>query len=133
MKLVQKIQFASCVSNVSEVENCLLKLKIKFDIEEELFLNIKMATVEAVSNAILHGNCNDVSKSVSLEIYKSEGHLKFIIVDQGSGFNHIKVPDPTHPDNIEKPGGRGVFIIKQLADTVVYCEDGRKVEIDFKI
>lgn len=133
MKLVQKIKFASCVSNVPVVERYLIKLKSRFDIEEDLYFNIKTATVEAVSNAILHGNCSDLSKNVNVQIFKSEEYFKVIILDQGPGFNPVKIPDPTHPDNLEKPGGRGVFIIKQLAHTVTFCEEGRKVEIDFKI
>jgi serine/threonine-protein kinase RsbW len=133
MKLVQKVKFASCVSNVPVVERYLLRLKNRYNIDDELFFNIKTAIVEAVSNAILHGNCNDLSKNVSLEIYKSDEQFRFVITDQGSGFNHITVPDPTHPDNLEKPGGRGVFIIKKLADMVNFCQEGSKVEIEFNI
>lgn len=133
MKLVQKVKFASCVSNVPTVERYLFRLKTRYNIDDDLFLNIRTAIVEAVSNAILHGNCNDLSKNVTLEIYKSDDQFRFIIKDQGTGFDPVKVPDPTHPDNLEKPGGRGVFIMKKLADMVNFCEEGTTVEIEFKI
>ena len=59
--------------------------------------------------------------------------LVFIVKDQGPGFDFNTLPDPTAPENLEKMSGRGIFIIKQLSDMVIFSDDGRTMEIHFKL
>jgi serine/threonine-protein kinase RsbW len=56
----------------------------------------------------------------------------FIISDEGTGFDYYNLPDPTAPENLEKETGRGVFLMKELADQVIFSENGRVVEMYFK-
>ena len=56
----------------------------------------------------------------------------FIISDEGHGFDYLNLPDPTDPENIEKPSGRGVFLMKHLADQIIFSENGRVVELYFR-
>ena len=103
------------------------------EIEDAIYGNMMLAVVEAVTNAIQHGNRYAPEKEVTLETYREEQCVSFIITDQGSGFDPSGVPDPTLPENIEKPCGRGVFLIKNLADDVEYHDQGRRIEINFNI
>ena len=59
--------------------------------------------------------------------------LVFTITDQGTGFDFSQLPDPTAPENIEKPQGRGIFLMNHLSDGVVFEEPGNKVKITFQI
>ncbi len=83
---------------------------------DDVFLSL----VEAVVNAIKHGNKCDIAKTVEVEIIKEPSQLKLIIQDHGAGFDLQKVKDPTLPEHLPIPGGRGVFLIRKLMDEVIY-------------
>ena len=76
---------------------------------------------------------NIVEKEALVVASFNDGLLTFTVADQGSGFNFLDLPDPTLPENIEKPQGRGIFLMNHLSDGVVYQEPGNAVEISFKI
>ncbi len=133
MEEIKKIRFSSCFSNLSLVETYVERMKEDYNIADNLYGNMLLAVVEAVTNAIEHGNCKCDQKDVEFSVYKNSQTIKFKIKDEGQGFDPALVPDPTHPDNIEEPSGRGVFLIKKLADLVVFSDQGSTVEIDFKI
>jgi serine/threonine-protein kinase RsbW len=86
-----------------------------------------------VNNAIIHGNKQNPQKKFSLSFNSAEDKITFSISDQGEGFDFTNLPDPTEPENIEKPNGRGIFLMKNLADKVEFEESGRKVNLSFKI
>jgi len=58
--------------------------------------------------------------------------ISFTITDEGSGFDYMNLPDPTDPEHLEKPTGRGVFLMKHLADQIIFSDNGRVVELYFK-
>ncbi len=90
-----------------------------------------IAVTESVSNAIKQGNQNDINKNVSLSLTLHDNLIKFVVEDEGSGFSYYNLPDPTAPENIDKPGGRGIFLMRNLSDEVVFKENGRVVELSF--
>lgn len=91
---------------------------------------IRMALREALNNAVRHGSKLDPRKNfqVALKCDPQEG-LWIKIRDEGKGFDPAKVPDPTHPENLERPGGRGVFMMRQLMDVVDYRDGGRELHM----
>jgi serine/threonine-protein kinase RsbW len=92
-----------------------------------------IAVTEAVNNAIKHGNSNDKAKNVHLSLALDESMIKFIIKDEGIGFDYGNLPDPTSPENLEKPGGRGIFLMKHLSDEVEFKDRGREVVLSFYV
>jgi serine/threonine-protein kinase RsbW len=70
---------------------------------------------------------------VQLAYETSDNEISFTIKDEGDGFNFNSLPDPTDPENIDKPNGRGVFLMKNLADTVEFENNGSTVKIRFKV
>jgi anti-sigma regulatory factor (Ser/Thr protein kinase) len=89
---------------------------------------VELALSEALSNAIRHGCKNDSSKLLQCCVtFDDAGELVIVVRDPGSGFDVTAVPDPLEDANLLKPGGRGVFLINQLMDTVEYSEEGRQV------
>ena len=123
----------SSVESLAKVEQIIESVKEEFGIPEEIFGNILVSVSEGISNAIKHGNKLDATKSVEFSFDLSEKQYQFTILDQGSGFDYENVPDPTHPDNIEKIDGRGIFIMTSLADNITFEQGGSKVILSFNI
>ncbi len=127
------IKIPSIPDNIRVVESFIDNAKEKYNISEDVYGNIMVATTEAVNNAILHGNQADESKHVELTLILEEDKAKFVVKDEGPGFDYENLPDPTAPENLEKIGGRGIFLIKNLADEVEFDETGNKIEMTFNM
>lgn len=125
------IQIPSITDNIRMIESFIDNAKEKFDLDEDMYGNIMIAVTEAVNNAIKHGNSGNSAKNVFLSLTLNESLLKFVIRDEGTGFDHDNLPDPTSPENLEKPGGRGIFLMKHLSDEVQFKEGGKTVELSF--
>jgi serine/threonine-protein kinase RsbW len=91
-----------------------------------------VAVTEAVNNAIIHGNKCNPDKKVKVYYEVDGDRIMFSVADEGTGFDYYNLPDPTAPENIEKPSGRGVFLMKHLADQVIFADNGKTVEMYFK-
>lgn len=129
-----QVKIASNPSNITKVEPFLVEVCRELDINNyELFNNMLVVLTEAVNNAILHGNKKDVSKQATITTKLEDNILTYIIEDEGEGFDYNHIPDPTDPDNLEKISGRGVFLMTQLSDLIIFSNDGSRVEIQFKI
>lgn len=115
------------------IESFIDNAKEKFHLEDDIYGNIMIAVTEAVNNAIKHGNQNDKHKNVTLSLTLKDNLINFIVTDEGGGFDYENLPDPTAPENIEKPGGRGIFLMKHLSDEVTFREGGKSVELNFYI
>ena len=127
------IKIASNPNNILEVENYLRGLTNEYKISEERYPDILISLTEAVNNAIIHGNNSDEEKYVLIGIEEEKVGLRFMVSDEGIGFNPESVPDPTQPNRIECCGGRGVYIMKRLSDSISYKNNGRTVEMFFKL
>jgi serine/threonine-protein kinase RsbW len=125
------IQIPSLIENIRIIESFIDNAKDQYNIDDDIYGNIMIAVTESVNNAIKHGNKEDKNKSVNLSLYLKENLIKFIIEDQGEGFDFTNLNDPTLPENIDKPGGRGIFLMKNLSDEVHFLNDGRTVELIF--
>jgi serine/threonine-protein kinase RsbW len=127
------IKIPSDLSNLFRVENLIEKLSEIMNLGDELIGNISVCLIEAVSNAIVHGNGSEVTKLVILEYRIKNNTIVFSVIDEGSGFDFDEVPDPTLPENIENIKGRGLFLIKHLSDKVTFENKGSKVNIVFNL
>ena len=129
----KQLKIASRIENVSIVENMVDEISEEYKIGTEVYGNILIAIVEAVTNCIIHGNKLDISKYVYINHGLKDKMLEFAIKDEGDGFDFNSVPDPTQPINVEKPHGRGVFLMMHLADELEFKEEGKVVVMRFKI
>lgn len=100
---------------------------------ERLRLNFRVGLTEALSNAMLYGNGYDPAKRVRVEVTVDEGQLRARVTDQGVGFDPNAVPDPTTSENLLKPGGRGLFLMRQLLDEVQYNDRGNQVTLVLRL
>lgn len=127
------LDISSEIVNLRLVEKAIDDLSIELDLSDEVYGNVLVATMEATNNAIIHGNKSDPNKKVRIEIAHMEKELTVHIEDQGGGFDHMNIPDPTSPENLEKINGRGIFLMERLSDEILYMEEGRIVELKFKL
>lgn len=127
------ISFQSNLNNISFVENFVDSISSVYNVSEEIYGNILIAAIEAVNNAIIHGNKQDPTKIVFVNSIIRDNELAISVKDEGLGFNYNVLPDPTLPENIEKISGRGVFLIKNLSDKVEFFDGGSRIEITFKL
>lgn len=130
--VIEKISFSSDLSNLTKVESLVDVVCEELNLDGEMFGNILIAVTEAVNNSIIHGNKFSDAKDVTVEVGISDDSFVFCISDLGDGFDFSNLPDPTAPENIEKENGRGIFLIKNLADDLVYTDNGRVATILFE-
>lgn len=126
-----KLKLNSKAENISLVEPFVQKIQKHYRFDEEAYYNILLVLTEAVNNSIIHGNQQDPHKKVLVNSCLRRQKLQFTIQDEGKGFNHRRVQDPTAPDRIACPNGRGVFLMRSLSDQIRFSDQGRKVEIRF--
>jgi len=130
-KEIESVSFPSDLKNLRIAETLIDDVCKNYDVHEDHYGNILISVTEAVNNAIQHGNLEDNSKSVRISIFENEKELRFTISDDGEGFSYDNLPDPTAPENIEKESGRGIFLMKSLADEVAFENNGAKVILTF--
>lgn len=127
------IQIPSIPENIRIVESFIENAREAYNINDDIYGNIMVAVTEGINNAISHGNRLDKNKNVSITLEQHDNALKFIITDEGPGFNYHSLPDPTAPENIDKPGGRGLYLIKHLCDELRFISNGSSIELTFYI
>lgn len=128
------IKIPSLPENIRIVESFIDNANDFFGFSNDLYGNIMVSVTEAVNNAILHGNKSQQNKDVTLSLQiEDKDFIKFIITDQGEGFDYNNLPDPTAPENIEKIGGRGIFLIGQLCDDLSFDDNGKMVILSFNL
>lgn len=128
------LQLPSRIDSITTLENFIDTLSEKYHFNDEMYANVLTCLSEATVNAIIHGNKEDPNKKVfiNLEVVEDK-RLIFTISDEGEGFDFNNLPDPTAPENIENLTGRGVFIIKRLADQCIFNSRGNELELHFKL
>jgi|SRR5579863_1186520 len=125
LKLVIPADVAA-IEKVSAAVNELLVDK-KWPVEE--VMKVELALQEALANAIRHGCRNDAGKLVDCRVTLSAGEVVIVVHDPGPGFDVKGVADPLEVANLFKRGGRGVFLIHRLMDSVEFSDGGRQVKM----
>lgn len=128
---IDSLSIPSDFESVYKVESLIDNVCDKLSVNEDYYGNVLIAVTEAVNNAIIHGNKKNKDLNVDLFVGDKETDFCFSVKDYGSGFDFNNLPDPTAPENIEKADGRGIFLMRSLAEEVEFIDDGRNVNIYF--
>lgn len=91
---------------------------------------IRLSVDEAVTNAIKHGNKLSPDKTVRIDFQLSDKGVRIEIEDQGAGFRPEDVPDPTADENLERPNGRGLMLMRQFMTRIEYSPKGNVVVME---
>ncbi len=97
--------------------------------EEREIFSIKLALEEALVNAIKHGNQMDRAKKVHISYQVSTERFEIRIADEGKGFDPEDVPDPMAPENLERPCGRGLLLMRHYMTEVTYHPPGNRLSM----
>jgi len=130
----KRIEIPSVPEGLTLVEAFLDSIRDEYCFREDVCGNVIIAVTEAVNNSIYHGNKCSSDKKIRLQVEAPLPYKLIITIeDEGVGFNPDALPDPTSPELIDKPGGRGVFLMRELADNVIFKNNGSLVELHFNI
>ena len=97
--------------------------------DRDLF-GVRLALEEAIVNAIKHGNGMDPSKEVRINCSFDDDRVTIVIEDEGPGFDVTSVPDPTSEENLDKPGGRGIMLMRSFMSRVEYNDSGNRLLLE---
>ena len=114
------LSLESALDSVETIEQVAEDFARRAGFDEDTACQIAMVTREAAVNAVLHGNKQDPEKRVTAEFELTEAELRIQIADQGPGLDPEAIPDPLAPENILKPSGRGVFLMRAIMDEVEF-------------
>ena len=131
-KMYKRLKIESRIANLRIIENAIDEITGIVGVKQDDYGKIMVAALEAVNNAIIHGNKSDPGKLVDVEIDFKDNDITITVTDEGNGFRPEKIPDPTLPENIEELSGRGVFLMSKLADSIKFNEKGNSVTMSFK-
>ncbi len=88
---------------------------------------LRVVLSEALSNAILRGNCEDRSKWVEVRAELVPEAIRVHVTDEGPGFDPSSVPEPIRPEQLDEARGRGLFLIRKLVDAVQFNQQGNSI------
>jgi len=129
--MIKDVQIKSDIQSLDAIEHLIDEICACTKFKVSTCENIIIATIEAVTNCIIHGNKKDANKKVNLHIEYSDQMIHIEVSDEGDGFDINKLPDPTSPENLEAPHGRGIYLMRMLADEFTYDYDNRKFILKF--
>lgn len=135
IKFKEILRLSSEEKSVHQIEPIIRDMSAKLNLQEEKYYDIHICCTEAVNNAIEHGNKFDTDKKVSFELIACEKAIEVIVKDEGNGFDPNAVANPLDEENIFKPSGRGIFIIKELSDrtSIISTPEGTTINFVFDL
>ncbi len=129
----QKLQLVSKIESINLIEKLVDEIRDEYHIAEDSYGNMLVAITEAVTNAIYHGNKANPELKVNISYELRNNKVAFVISDEGIGFDYYNLPDPTAPENLERPCGRGIYLMRHLSDQLIFADNGRTVELYFQV
>ena len=124
---LKKIVIPSDLASAKEPEQAILAEAADHGFSEDAIFAIKLTLEEAITNAIKHGNKCDRSKTVTVRYAVDSAEVVIYIQDEGAGFDPQEVPDPTVPERLSLPNGRGILLMKAYMNEVEYRRNGREI------
>ncbi len=124
------LSLPSDVAGLSQFVDQVMRFIAMYRKREGSELDIEIALVEALVNAVIHGNAQDPNKPVLMTIRCcADGEVSVTIRDQGQGFDCGAAPDPTAAENRMSGHGRGIYLMRALMDEVAFEEGGKVVHL----
>lgn len=131
----RRVRKTSTFESLEEIVEAADAFARRFLDSDEVVHRLVLATSEAVTNAIVHGNASDPAKHVTVDFLARDGDgggLEVVVTDEGGGFDPSAVESPIEEENLTRAHGRGLYIISTVADTVAFEEGGRRVRMAFR-
>ena len=123
------IQIDSDFHQAKEVEDQIIAAAVQCGYDDDTIFALRLSVEEALSNAIRHGNLYDVHKKVAIRYSVRPDRIDLYVRDEGLGFDPGVVPDPTSPENLESPSGRGVMLMRAYMNQVEFNKRGNQIHL----
>ena len=120
---VLELSIPSTYDAMEQVAGLIEEAGVRIGISADEEVDLMISVMEAVNNAIQHGNKEDTSKQVHIRIKTRPSHLVCEIRDEGEGFDLTAVPDPIREENLLNPSGRGILMMCEFMDDVEFLMD----------
>jgi len=129
LPISRSVVVSSTPAAIAEVyKNIVPDLQAQHFSEEDIFA-VHLALEEAFINAVRHGNKMEPSKAVKVDYAIEHDKIEIAVTDEGSGFDPEVIPDPRYGDNLYKPAGRGMLLMRSFMDVVEYTDRGNSVRM----
>ncbi len=126
---VIRLDLPSSIQHVYLLDTIVLEILKEMEFDEETTEQVSLAVIEAGTNAIKHGNKEDLNKRAHFEFIVQPDKFTVVVQDEGKGFRREAVADPLDPANLLKSSGRGIFLMETCMDSVIYKKSGTMVEM----
>lgn len=123
----KKIIIPSNLKNIKPAVDEILDYLKSIEVEGSLIFDIRLGLEEALINAVKYGNRFNESLTAEVEFTHNGNKVIIAVEDKGNGFDYRNLPDPTREENLLKPKGRGIFLIKHLMDDVEFNRRGNRI------
>ncbi len=121
------VVISSDLAEAKKPEATILRLLRRCGYCNETTFAIKLTLEEAMANAVKHGNLGDPTKKVTIRYSITPEQACFCVCDEGAGFDPADVPDPTSPERLPLPDGRGIMLMQAYMDELYFRKRGREV------
>ncbi|MBN2211115.1 MAG: ATP-binding protein [Sedimentisphaerales bacterium] len=125
----QDITIPSRYPHAKAVEDRIVLEAQQTGYDEESIFALRLSLEESLTNAIRHGNASDASKHVSVKYRITQDRIDVVISDEGSGFDPCSIPDPTQPEFLSRPSGRGILLMRAYMNEVTFNSKGNRVHL----
>ena len=122
-----RLSLQSTYEESEKVPDFVTEIQEKSQLKDDTTGNLMLLLSEAVTNAIVHGNNLDESKTVEVEVQVNSNKIISTVKDQGDGFNPQATNNPLKEENLLKESGRGIFLIREISDSMDYLDNGTKI------
>ncbi len=120
--------FSSDLHESASVQQQIMDIWLKNGVSDGDLPDLQLALEEGLANAVKHGNQLNPAKQVKVECQLLDDcMIRVTIEDEGPGFNPEEVPDPTDFENLDKPSGRGIVLMRAFMDEVLYNDRGNQL------
>jgi serine/threonine-protein kinase RsbW len=133
MQTIYELTLESDIREVKRVEKLVQTMSKEHRFDKHFIYDLMVVITEATNNAILHGNALDTTKHAYLRCEIADADLIIDVWDEGNGFNPDTLPNPLAEENLMKPSGRGVFLMKQYATELKYVFSERGTTLSMRI
>ena len=123
------LDLPSSLQHVYLLDTIIVEILNEMGFDEETAEQVILAVIEAGTNAIKHGNQEDLNKNAYFKFIIHPDKLTIIVRDEGKGFQREEVPDPLDPANLLKSSGRGIFLMEACMDSVTFEQSGTIVKM----
>jgi serine/threonine-protein kinase RsbW len=130
--MIKEVQVQGTEGYLSFLDGFVEGLRAEFPLSDDVASNVVISMSEALNNAFLHGNGGNHDLPITIRVFREGELISFSVLDSGDGFDYELLRDDLSDDLLDVPGGRGIFIMRALADGVSFNDQGNETTLKFR-